>query len=1019
MKELPTTGSDAPRAGLRANLGRVSSSTAADAARTRGGGSGNLKFAVTLGQDREKLAGSGRILEMVATGAPLNEVLDALMRFVESQEPGMICGLLITDDGVHLRPGSGPNMPVAYKQAWNEAIKTIPVTPPYFSSCAEAIHCSTSIVVPNVAKEERYSAAWRELMLASGLHACRSTPVYAANGRVVGCLALYFSEPRDPNPADPELIRMATHLATIALGHDRAEIALRESTASLERDLSAARQLQAISTLLIREGRIEALYQRIIEAARKVMWSDMASIQVLDSDANELRLIAWEGFHPDSAAFWDRIRVDSPTSCGLALDSRKRVIVRDVETRDSLAGTADLEHYRKSSIRAMQSTPLLSRSGDLLGMISTHWHVPHDPSESDLQLFDALARQAADLIERAQYEEELRVSRENLTMALAASDTGTFRWDPRTGEYLEFDDNLKRLFGFASDEPVRDFIARVHPDDVPALIPARDACRSGTDFSMEYRVVLPTGEIRWLYDRAKIERDGQGNPICLFGACTDITKRKEAEAALRDFNAALEVRINERTAALETAMDERRRAEVALQQAQRLEALGRLTGGVAHDFNNLLTVVVAQAEAIIAAAGDNHDIARMATAAQRAAERGARLTSQLLAFGRHQQLRSVAVAVYPLVANISDLVRRAIGEAVTVELSADLELWPSRLDVAQFESAVLNLAINARDAMPAGGRLTIKAQNASVAEAEAQRLDLAPGDYVVIGVTDTGTGMTPTVLQRAFEPFFTTKDVGKGSGLGLAQIYGFARQSGGTAAIVSAVGAGTTVTLYFPKADTGIVEAESPAVENSTVQGRGKTVLLVEDRLDVRGAVEAALDGMGFRVLTAPDGAVARTTLESTEAIDLLLTDVVMPNGVSGLDLAQEARRLRQDIKVVLMSGFLRSTDSRMAAAADFHFLEKPFRQAQLAETIAAALSGDSGGGGGENRPSQYLIAIPAATESPRTAAFTTFPPECRNDNDREVGARLLTPWQPLDGAERYVISLRSRGDVVRPIVGH
>jgi len=290
--------------------------------------------------------------------------------------------------------------------------------------------------------------------------------------------------------------------------------------------------------------------------------------------------------------------------------------------------------------------------------------------------------------------------------------------------------------------------------------------------------------------------------------------------------------------------------------------------------------------------------------------------------------------------NVGELVRRAVGEAVTVATSADPELWPSRLDPARFESAILNLAVNARDAMPEGGRLVIESHNVTVTAAEATRLDLAPSDYVRVDVTDSGVGMAPEVLRRAFEPFFTTKDVGKGTGLGLAQIYGFVKQSGGTATIESTPGEGTTVSLYLPRAETEIIEEQPSAIAREAARGNGKTILVVEDQPDVLEVIEMFLDGLDYRILTATDGVAARKLLESDEAIHLLLTDVVMPNGVSGLDLARDARRLRQDLKIILVSGYLRDIDNRSGGLKGLTFLEKPFRQTELADTIAAVLGG-------------------------------------------------------------------------------
>ena len=420
--------------------------------------------------------------------------------------------------------------------------------------------------------------------------------------------------------------------------------------------------------------------------------------------------------------------------------------------------------------------------------------------------------------------------------------------------------------------------------------------------------------------------------------------RREAEQSLRDHNAALEAQVAERTRALRKEMAERQKAEAALQQAQRLEAIGQFTGGIAHDFNNLLTVVVGQAEAIIAACEGDPRITRMASASLRAAERGAQLTSQLLAFARRQQLRPVVASVAPLIADVGDLIRRTVGEAIVVKAECDPAVWPCHLDPAQFESAILNLAINARDAMPDGGRLSIAAANVTVSAAEAKGLDLNPGDYVEVKVIDTGAGMTAEVQQHAFEPFFTTKDVGKGTGLGLAQIYGFAKQSGGTVTLDSALGAGTQVALYLPRAHEAVTSQPSRRSSDIARHGNGKTVLVVEDQPDVREVITASLDELGYRILTAADGVAARLVLREPETIDLLLTDVVMPNGVSGPELAREAMASRPNIKVVLVSGYLRDTDKGQLAGPGVSRLSKPFTMAELASTIATAMTGGPAG---------------------------------------------------------------------------
>src|SRR5579883_302933 len=600
-----------------------------------------------------------------------------------------------------------------------------------------------------------------------------------------------------------------------------------------------------------------------------------------------------------------------------------------------------VEFVAPYDLRAGWSTPIFGSGGKVLGTFANYYRQPCDPAPRELAWVDVVTRTAAIAIERAQADAALRDSEEQFRtlaneipqLAWMANPDGWIFWYNR-GWYDYTGTTAKQMEGWGW-QSVHD------PDMLPTVLERwRASIATGTRFEMVFPLKGADGVFRPFLTRIAPVRGGDGRITRWFGSNTDISGQREIQDTLRRLTETLERELETRSRALEAEMAERRRAEAALQQSQRLEAIGQLTGGVAHDFNNLLTVIVGHAEGIAATAQGNPPLLRMAAAILRAAERGARLTSQLLAFSRRQKLRPITVTVDRLLANFDDLVRRAVGEAIDLELRGDEALWPVLVDAAQFESAILNLVINARDAMPDGGRIVIAARNSRVFGADATRLDLAPGEYVTVSVTDTGTGMQPHVREHAFEPFFTTKDVGKGTGLGLAQIYGFAKQSGGAATIESTIGSGTTVSLYLPRAEAPRAEDEPSAKGAAHPAGRGKTVLLVEDQPEVRDVIEASLQGMGYRVLAAPDGVAAQKILEGDDPIDLLLTDVVMPNGVSGIGLAEAARRLRQDLKIVLVSGYARDEGRAGSVPEEFVFLEKPFRQDELANAVAAAFNG-------------------------------------------------------------------------------
>ncbi len=381
-----------------------------------------------------------------------------------------------------------------------------------------------------------------------------------------------------------------------------------------------------------------------------------------------------------------------------------------------------------------------------------------------------------------------------------------------------------------------------------------------------------------------------------------------------------------------TARDitEREQLEAQLRQAQKMEAVGQLTGGVAHDFNNLLTAVVSSLELIRAKSAEER-VRRLADTAMRAAMRGGQLTHQLLSFSRRQNLRPTVVDLSVLLRETEALLRRAAGETIAVSFDSAPALWPCEVDPAQFEAAVMNLVVNARDAMPKGGRMELAARNATVGAAEAG-LDLPVGDYVVLAVSDTGSGMSRDVLAHAFEPFFTTKEVGKGSGLGLSMVHGFARQSGGSVRIDSEPGRGTTVWLYLPKAWASAPDAAGSDHGLESLPRSSGTVLVVEDNEDLRNAIVDVLRSLNYRVFVASTGPQALEVIRHGENVDLLLSDIVMPAGMSGIELARQARRLLPSIKVLLTSGY--TGEAFLEAGQEFPFLAKPYRPSELGRRI-------------------------------------------------------------------------------------
>jgi signal transduction histidine kinase len=423
-----------------------------------------------------------------------------------------------------------------------------------------------------------------------------------------------------------------------------------------------------------------------------------------------------------------------------------------------------------------------------------------------------------------------------------------------------------------------------------------------------------------------------------------------SQAAMSRANRELEDRASalaEANAKLQAEMDQRQKVEEALRQSQKMETVGQLTGGVAHDFNNLLTVILGNLNRVRRRVADGASPAQFTRAVEnslQAAERAAALTRRLLAFSRRQPLSPKPINVNKLVENMSDLLRHSLGADIAIRNVLAPDLWRAHADPNQLENAILNLAVNSRDAMPEGGTLTIETANASVDERYlSENPDVAPGQYVAISVTDTGAGMTDEVIEKAFEPFFTTKDVGKGTGLGLSQVYGFAKQSGGHVKIQSQAGRGTTVTMCLPR----LLAKETPFLirderELTASAAPFEAVLVVEDDVAVREYAIETLQELGYRVFAAATGAAALDMLKERPEIALLLTDIALPGGMNGRELAREARRRRPDLKLLYSTGYPNYVVYEPSLEIEGDLVPKPFTSVELAAAVRKVLETDS-----------------------------------------------------------------------------
>ena len=577
-----------------------------------------------------------------------------------------------------------------------------------------------------------------------------------------------------------------------------------------------------------------------------------------------------------------------------------------------------------------------------------------------LRVGDPADRQIAilfsDVTERRKAEERLKVSeslaRENVErvqLALAAGAIiGTWNWDLPTNRFT-VDEGFAQAFGLdpalgRTGLSLEQIIATVHTEDREGLIAAiNEVISRGGAYAHQYRVRRTDGKYYWIEANGRVDHGEDGTPLNFPGVLIDVEDRRSIEAerdrataALRALNDTLEQRVAERTSELIQAEDK-------LRQSQKMEAVGQLTGGLAHDFNNLLAGITGALELtrLRVAQGRVAEIDKYMIAAQGAAKRAAALTHRLLAFSRRQTLDPRPVDVNMLVADMIELIQRTVGPSIVVETANADGLWPAFVDASQLENATLNLCINSRDAMPDGGRITIETANHWLAGEEAAAHELPEGQYLSLRVTDTGTGMSPELIAKAFDPFFTTKPIGQGTGLGLSMIYGFAKQSGGQVRVDSEVGRGTSMCIYLPRysgsVSTDAVEQSNQSTALAQAYG---TILIVDDEPTVRLLLQDALGELGYTLIEACDSVSGLAALRSDKRIDLLITDVGLPGGMNGRQMADAGREVRPNLKTLFITGYAENAALEGSSLGPgMQILTKPFAIDNLVARVQNLLS--------------------------------------------------------------------------------
>ena len=844
------------------------------------------------------------LLKLTASGRPLREILNNAVLLVEQHAPEMLCSILLLDQAeATLHTGAAPHLPAEYLAAVEGAR-----IGPNEGSCGAAAFSGVAVTIEDILTHPNW-VKYRDLALPHGLRACWSTPILSPHGDVLGTFAMYYREPRLPTLSEREWVTAATHIAALAIMQDREHRALQESRDRAHQLARLYSVSSSVNEAIARISDPRELYAAACRITVEQGLARLAYVCLLDWSKQCIEVVAHWG-EPASyvaevakkacdARAWQR-----PDATQLSLG--KPAVVNDIANDSTFPGK---EYALANGLASCAGFPLHA-GGRTLGVLAIYGDRPGFFQQEEIDVFARLTQSIAFAVVSAANAERLREQQELMRIAGRAAKLGAWSLDVASQTPF-WSDETRAIYELDPGESPskEDAVESYLPEHRELVARSVELCaRDGTPFDVEGQLVTKRGRRVWVRVVGQAVRDQSGAITRLQGSLQDISERHRLEEQLR--------------------------------QAQKMEAIGKLAGGVAHDFNNLLTVVLSYSALLLEVLKPADPMRAELEQIQLAGQRASELTKQLLAFGRQQVLKPRVLDLNQVLANLEKLLRRVIGEDVALSYFKE-QIGQIYADPSQIEQVIMNLVVNARAAMPNGGTLTIETRNVELsAEYAAAHHGVVPGRYVMLAVTDSGIGMDAATRARVFEPFFTTKPQGEGTGLGLSTVWGIVTQSGGHVWLYSERGRGTTFRIYLPRVDLPLAAAPVESVTPVSSLRGAETILVVEDEEQVRQLVCTILRRQGYNVLHAQNGGEALLICEQYPArIDLLLTDVVMAR-MSGRELAERLAPLRPAMKVLYVSGYTENSivhhgvlDSGIA------FLPKPITPATLLRKVREVLA--------------------------------------------------------------------------------